>query len=138
MVKCKIVLGDKSGKTKQIEIEGDNANVFVGKKIGDSVKGESVDMPGYEFLITGGSDSAGFGMRRDVDMTGKRKILITKGTGLRKNREGRRVRKTVAGNTIGEDVSQVNLKVTKTGTTPLFEEPKTEEAPVDKKEEKTE
>jgi len=122
----KLCLGTESGKTKHIEVQENKA--LFGKKIGDTIKGEVIDMPGYEFLLTGGSDSSGFPMRKDVESSGKKKLLIVSGTGLKKNtRKGRRVRKTVAGNTVGAATAQINLKVTKTGQTPLFEEPKAEE-----------
>jgi small subunit ribosomal protein S6e len=123
----KIVIGDRSGKTKQVEAEN---KLFNAKKIGDSFKGELINLPGYEFQITGGSDSSGFPMRKDVDSGNKKKILIVKGLGLQKGRrEGDRRRRTVAGNTVGKETAQLNVKVTKAGATPLFEEveAKTEE-----------
>ena len=122
----KLVIGDTSGKTKQVEAD---TKVFIGKKIGESFKGELIDMPGYEFTITGGSDSSGFPMRFDVDSSSKKKILIVKGLGLRKpKREGNRVRRTVSGNTVGKETAQINVKVTKAGKEPLFAEPAAESA----------
>jgi ribosomal protein S6E (S10) len=41
---------------------------------------------------------------------------------LRKNEPGRKIRKTVAGNTVYANTAQVNLKVLKHGHAPLFEE----------------
>ncbi len=122
MVKYKIVIGEKSGKTKQIELEEAPSKALNGFKIGETFKGETIDMPGYEFLITGGSDSSGFPMRHDVNLAGKKKILLVSGIGIKKNVAGRRVRKTVAGNTVGPNTAQINLKVTKAGKKPLFEE----------------
>ncbi|MFT4313042.1 MAG: 30S ribosomal protein S6e [Candidatus Woesearchaeota archaeon] len=137
MAKLKIVLGDKSGKTKQIELDEQNSKSLIGKKILDTFKGELIDMPGYEFQITGGSDSSGFPMRRDVAGDRKKKILIVNGVGIAKNRPGERRRKMVAGNTIGDETAQVNVKVVKAGKTPLFEEPK-EESTVEADEKKDE
>ncbi len=122
MVKLKLVLGDKSGKTKQIELDETVSKSFMGLKIADTVKGELIDMPGYEFVITGGSDNAGFPMRHDVVSANRKKILVVSGIGVRKNVPGRRLRRTVAGNTIGANAAQVNLKITKAGKKPLFEE----------------
>lgn len=122
MVKIKLVLGDKSGKTKQIELDETVSKSFMGLKIGDTVKGELIDMTGYEFVITGGSDNAGFPMRNDVVSADRKKILIVSGIGVRKNVPGRRLRRTVAGNTIGANAAQVNLKITKQGKKPLFDE----------------
>lgn len=129
----KICIGDPSGKTKHIEVAETKA--LHGKKINDTIKGELIDMPGYEFLITGGSDDSGFPMRKDVDLDGKKKILIVKGVGLKPQRRGQRKRKTVAGNTVGALTAQLNLKVTKAGKTPLFEEPKADESSEQKSEE---
>ncbi len=128
MAKLKIVIGDTSGKTKQIELDEQNSKSLLGKKLKESFKGELIDMPGYEFLITGGSDSSGFPMRQDVESDRKKRVLIVSGVGINKNRRGERRRKMVAGNTIGEQTAQVNIKVVKAGKTPLFEEPKQEEA----------
>jgi len=126
----KIVIGHKSGKTKQIEVDANNAKPLMGLKIGDKVKGEAFsDMTGYEFEITGGSDDAGFPMRRDVLQTGLKKVLVVEGFGVRKNEPGRRLRRTVAGSFVGPKVAQLNLKVIKEGKTPLFEEKAAEETP---------
>ncbi|MCF7867019.1 30S ribosomal protein S6e [Candidatus Woesearchaeota archaeon] len=127
MVEFKLNLGDpKTKKTKKHEIKDDETEVFLDKKIGDKVKGDSFGFDGFEFEITGGSDYTGVPMRRDVLGTARQKILIVSGTGIRKNRKGRRVRKTMAGNTIYERTAQINLKVVKEGKTPLFEEAKPE------------
>ena len=129
MAEFKINIGDpKSKKTIQKDAAEDVAKQLVGKRIGDSFKGEILDLPGYEFEITGGSDSSGFPMRKDVQGISRKKILIVKGIGIRKNRDGRKVRRSVAGNTIFENTAQINVKVVKAGKTPLFEEPKQESA----------
>ena len=98
MAKFKLVIGTKSGKTKQIDVEENNAKPFLGLKIGDKIKGEAFsDMTGYEFQITGGSNTAGFPMRFDVNLAGKKKILLVDGVGIRKNVPGRRIRRTASG-----------------------------------------
>ncbi len=131
MVQFKLVIGDKSGKCKQVEVKDDNAKFFVGKKIGDKVKGESVDMPGYEFEISGGADYCGFPMRKDVEGPVRKQIMIVKGIGLRKSDNGVKYRRTVCGNMIHEKTSQISLKVLKAGKAPLFEEAKAEEKPAE-------
>ncbi len=116
-MEIKVNIGDtKTGKTVRKTIAEDDAKLFFGKKLGDTLKGELLQAPGYEFLIAGGSDYCGFPMRRDVEGTLRKRILIVSGTGLRENREGRRVRKTVAGNTVFARTAQLNLKVVKYGT----------------------
>lgn len=131
MAQIKLNIGDpKSKKTLSKEVKDQDAERFFGKKIGDKISGELIELPGYEFEITGGSDFAGFPMRRDVSGTQRKKVLIVSGVGIRKNRKGRRARITVAGNTVFDKTAQVNLKVVKSGKTPLFEEEKpAEEAP---------
>lgn len=119
-MEIKVNIGDpKAGKTFQRTIADDDSKIFFGKKVGDKLKGELLQLPGYEFSIVGGSDYCGFPMRKDVEGTLRKRILIVSGIGLRKNREGRRVRKTVAGNTVFARTAQLNLKVIKHGAEPL-------------------
>ena len=128
MATIKLNIGDpKSKKTHQIELDEQASAALRGKKLGESFKGELVDKAGYEFLITGGSDAAGFPMRRDAQGEGRRKLLITHSVGNRATRKGMRLRRTVAGNMIGTATAQVNVKVTKHGAKPLVEEKPKEE-----------
>ncbi len=134
MVSFKVVIGTKEGKCLQKEVPEPDANSFLGKKVGDKIAGEILGFTGYEFEITGGSDYAGFPMRKDIQGVGRKKILAIEGIGLKKISKGLRVRKTVCGNTIHPKISQINLKILKAGNTPLpMPEPKPKE---EKKEEK--
>ena len=120
MTDLKLVLADpKTGKCYQREVKEAEAEVFLGKKIGEKVKGDSFGLGEYEFKITGGSDSSGFPMRKDIDGVGRKRILVVKGVGVKKKRKGQRQRKTVRGNTIGQKTNQVNLKILKYGKTKL-------------------
>lgn len=127
----KIVIADpKENKAIQKELEGDAVKFLLGLKIGDSFKGESIDLPGYEFQITGGSDDAGFPMRKGVS-TARTKILSVGGIGIKPGRKGQRIRKTVAGSIVHAQTAQVNTKVIKHGAQSLFEtaeEPAEQEA----------
>ena len=59
MASFKVVISDpKVGKTVQKEVKDDAAGRFLGLKIGDKVRGELLDLSGYEFEITGGADFA--------------------------------------------------------------------------------
>lgn len=118
----KVNIADKSGKTIKKEIKDEQAQALHGKKIGDKFHGELIDMPGYEFEISGGSDYCGFPMRKDVNGIMRKAILTTTGTGNKYNRKGMRLRRTVAGNTIFVKTTQVNLKVIKYGSEPLIKE----------------
>ena len=144
----KLNIGHKSGKTHKKDLTEEESSFLMGKKIGETVKGDSIGFPGYEFEFTGGSDNSGFPMRRDVNFAGKKRILITASTGFKAKRKGLRRRRTVAGNTIYKGTVQVNLKILKEGKTPLDapaeepaaevpaekakEEPKAEEKPAEK------
>lgn len=127
-MELKLNISEKSGKTIQKALSEDNSKNLFGKRIGEKFKGEIVDLTGYEFEITGGSDNAGFPMRKDVDGQSRNKILINEGIGFHnKRKEGMRVRKTVSGNTISRNTAQLNVKILKEGKENLFVE-KTESA----------
>ncbi|MHA1755323.1 MAG: S6e family ribosomal protein, partial [Promethearchaeota archaeon] len=94
---------------------------FEGKKIGDIINGGLIGFSNYEFKITGGSDSSGFPMRKDVHGPVKKKILVSKrSVGYRPKRKGEKRRKTVRGNEITSDMVQINLVVVKYGEAELF------------------
>ena len=132
----KVNIGDpKSGTTVQKVVSGDHAQALLKKKIGEKISGDAIGFPGYEFEITGGSDYCGFPMRRDVRGSARKKVLIVSGVGIRKNVRGRKIRKTVAGNTVYSKTAQINLKVLKQGEKALVEEKA--EGAAEKKEEKS-
>ena len=132
MAELKIVIGDPKTKKCYQKVISDS-KALMGKKIGDTFKGETIDFSGYEFEITGGSDSNGFPMRKDLEGTLKKKILIAGGVGFNSKRKGMRRRKTVAANTIFEKTAQVNVKVIKNGKTPLEEPEVKDEASAEEK-----
>tara|TARA_Y100000310_G_C20703671_1_gene832459 strand:- start:55 stop:522 length:468 start_codon:yes stop_codon:yes gene_type:complete len=113
----KINISEK-GKTYKLELEND---VLAGKAVGDNVQGADVsaDLEGYELEITGGSDIAGFPMKKDVEGIGLKRVLFTKGWGMRDSRKGLRLRKTVRGKTIADSTVQVNFNVVKAGAKKL-------------------
>jgi len=118
----KLVIGQKDGKCVQKVLESDQVKLFSGLKIGDTVKGETINLTGWEFKVTGGSDNCGFPMRFDVDGPGRKRILIVPGTiGVKKKSKSKKakLRKTVRGNTFGSTTSQINVKVITEGKTPL-------------------
>jgi len=121
MASFKLCISDpSSGKTFQKEVKDSMASPFMGLNIGEAVKGDSFEMSGYEFLITGGSDYCGFPMRKGI--LGMRKSLtIYGGIGFRRHAKGIKKRKTVCGHKIHDKISQINLKVTKQGSKKLAE-----------------
>ena len=108
------------GLSKLIEIDEKKFR-FEGMKIGDAIKGGLLGFPNYEFKITGGSDSSGFPMRKDVHGPVKKRILVSKrGIGYKPQRKGEKRRKTVRGNEITHNMTLINLMVTKYGEAELF------------------
>ena len=140
MAEFKVVISTKDGKSVQKELKSPEADAFLDKKIKDKIKGDELGFKGYEFEIRGGSDKAGFAMRFDVQGTARKSIFTTSGDGVWIPQKGKKYRKTVAGNTIHEDIAQINLKVIKQGAEPLTappaETPAEGEAAPEAKEEK--
>ena len=128
MPAIRLVISDpKTGRSVQKELKEGSQKKVMGLYVGQTLKGEIVDLQGYEFMITGGSDNAGFPMRKDLRGTARKKILAVSGIGLGKPDHGRKQRRTVAGSTVHAGTAQINLKITKAGAENIFPEPKAEE-----------
>jgi small subunit ribosomal protein S6e len=116
--------GPGKGLSKLIEIDEKKFR-FEGMKIGDIIKGGLIGFPNYEFEITGGSDSSGFPMRKDVHGPVKKRLLLSKkGIGYNPLKKGEKKRKTVRGSEVTHDMTLINLKVTKYGEAGLFKKEK--------------
>ena len=127
----KINLSDK-GKTFSLEADTES---LVGRKIGEKIPGDELksELQGYELEITGTSDIAGFPGKKDVEGTGIKRVLLTRGFGFHKLKikkknairkpisKGMRKRRTLRGNAVTPDVVQINLKVLKHGSKPVAE-----------------
>jgi len=100
----------------QMEVEGAESKKFIGLKIGEEFDAEPVGLAGYTLRITGGSDKNGFPMKKDVEGPRRIKSLLSGGVGFKPQRKGQRRRKTVRGNTISDDIVQINTIVVKKGT----------------------
>lgn len=112
----KIVMNNpKTGKSYQKEIDKQVESKFYGKKIGDTINGELIDLTGYQFKITGGSDKTGCPMKPGFKGTSRKRVLLTKGIGFNAKRKGLRKKKSVRGTTINVDISQINSVVVKEG-----------------------
>jgi len=121
MVEFKLSIADpKNRKTYKKEVKDKEAMVFLGKKIGETI--EIPGFAGYKFRITGGSDYAGFPMRAEISGPVRKKIYSGKGIGLRIKGKGKKLRKTVCGNTIHPKIVQINLKIVEYGAKPLEEQ----------------
>src|SRR3989338_6078988 len=114
-----LVIGSQSGKTFQKIVDPVQVRSLFGKSIGDSFKGELINLPGYEFKITGASDSAGFPLSKAITGTERKKRLLLKGLGMNDPKPGLKLRKSVRGRVLSEAVAQINVKVAKNGKEPL-------------------
>jgi len=128
-------------RTAHLEAESES---IIGKKLGDKISGDEIssNLSGYELQITGASDKAGFASKKDLEGTGLKRVMVTKGFALhklkkkkktarrKKVKKGLKLRRTLRGNTISPDMVQINLKVLKEGSTKFDEvfPPKQKEA----------
>jgi len=141
----KINIGTKEGKTYKVE---ESVPGLIDKSLGETIDGKEIkpEFEGYEFEITGASDKSGFPSFKEVDGQMLKGVLLKYGKGMhvKPRREGKkpqhdkkpkglRLRKTVRGKIITDAVTQINLKVLKTGKKPLAEifAPKAEEKPAE-------
>ena len=120
MVEFKVVVNDiKNGKSHQVQVSGHHANSLIGKKIGDEVDGIFISLPGYKLVLTGGTDKNGFSMRKDFPGVGRRRLLLSKSQGFKPKQHGLRKKKSVRGNTVNQDIVQINMTVTKYSSKPI-------------------
>lgn len=110
----KITIGTQDGETFQTEIE-DSAQL-TGKQVGEEFDGGIVGLSGYTLEITGGSDRDGFPMKQSVEGTGRRRMLLKDGVGLNVEKDGERQRKSVRGNTVSDEIEQLNTRVVEEGS----------------------
>jgi len=96
----------------QVSVTGDKANALVGKKIGDTVPASIVGLPAeWKLLITGGSDSSGFPMIPSLQGGVKKALLLSEPPGFHPRDEDERRRKYVRGNTVTDEIVQINTKL---------------------------
>jgi small subunit ribosomal protein S6e len=110
-----VVADPDSGRSYDVEIDGQDANRFLGRDIGDEVDGGAVGLDGYTVEITGGSDAAGRPMREDVAGSSLSDVLLAGGTGFNPSRDGERRRVSVRGREVGEEIVQLNVRIAERG-----------------------
>ena len=117
MATFQVVVGDPdTGEAHGIEVDGQDANRFLGRELGDEVDGTAVGLDGSTLEITGGSDAAGRPLRADVSGPNLRDVLVAeRSTGYKPDRGGERRRVTVRGREIGEEVVQINVQIAEHG-----------------------
>lgn len=95
----------------QIRINDERTKRLIGLKIGDTFNGSIIGLKNVKLKITGGSDNSGFPMRPDIMGGVKKRVLLSSPPGFHPREKGERRRKMVRGNTITEDIVQINTKI---------------------------
>jgi len=112
MAKFKVIVSNpEDGTSKVIELEEVRAAPLIGRRIGETISGAIIDMPAHKLLIRGGSDTDGVPMRPNVHGGGRRKVILSGGAGFKPHRKGERKRKTVRGDIITDEITQINTKI---------------------------
>ena len=123
MANFKITISDTKGKSITKELKDNDASPLLGLLVGQEADASLVGLDG-KIKITGGSDKSGIPMRGDLLGTARKRVLIAKGVGLQDVKKGLRKRKLLRGNTISEEIYQINGKY---NAEIKLEEPKKEE-----------
>ena len=112
MAEFQVVVADPDGgKTYQHEVDGQSANRFLGREIGEEVDAAAVDLDGYTLELTGGSDETGRPMRENVPGSAIKELLLEGGVGFNPSRDGERKRITVRGRQVSDETAQVNATI---------------------------
>lgn len=108
MAQFKLVISDSRGKSISKELRDRAAQPLLGLKIGETLDASAIGLTEGKIKITGGSDKSGTPMRQDVHGGVKKYVLLSPGVGMRSTTEGIRMRKLIRGNTITEEIYQLN------------------------------
>ena len=115
------------------ELKDSDANPLLGLQLGNEADANIVGLDG-KLKLTGGSDKSGVPMRNDIHGAARKYVLLSKGVGLQAAEKGQRIRKLMRGNTVSEEIYQINCKFN--GELPV--ETSVEDNPEKSSEEKTE
>ena len=128
MTNFKLTISDIKGKSVSKELKDSDANPLLGLQLGNETDATIVGLSG-KLKLTGGSDKSGIPMRDDIHGAARNRVLLARGVGLQDAEAGQRKRKLMRGNTVSEEIYQVNCKFD--GELPV-------EAPAEEAAEKTE
>lgn len=128
MANFKLTISDIKGKSVSKELKDNDANALLGLQLGNETDAVIIGLSG-KLKLTGGSDKSGVPMRNDIHGAARKQVLLSKGVGLKNAETGQRKRKLMRGNTVSEEIYQVNCKFD--GELPV-------EAPTENSEEKSE
>jgi len=105
----KLTISDIKGKSVSKELKDSDANPLLGLQLGNETDATIVGLNG-KLKLTGGSDKSGVPMRNDIHGAARKYVLLSKGVGLQDAEIGQRVRKLMRGNTVSEEIYQINCK----------------------------
>lgn len=116
----------RNGTVKQFEVTDDEvrkSNLFE-YRLGNEVDGGvfGAQFKGYSFKLKGGSDKQGFPMINGVMAASRVSLLIPRGAvgfNTFRGRSGERRRKALRGCICGQDLSLLNVTITKVGDEPI-------------------
>ena len=129
MTNFKLTISDIKGKSVSKELKDSDANPLLGLQLGNETDAVIVGLSG-KLKLTGGSDKSGVPMRDDIHGAARNRVLPSKGVGLQDAETGQRKRKLMRGNTVSEEIYQVNCKFD--GAIKTEEAPKEAKAPKEK------
>ena len=109
MANFKLTVSDVKGNSITKELKDNDANPLLGLQLGNETNATIVGLTG-NLKLTGGSDKSGVPMRNDVHGSARKYVLLSKGVGLQNAETGQRVRKLMRGNTISEEIYQINCR----------------------------
>jgi len=120
MVEFKVVISEKE-KSYARTVADAQVSALLGRRIGETIGGDALGLPGYTLKITGGTDKSGFPLRADLPGARQARVLVGEGMGFHAPRHGMRKRRTFRGNTVSEDTVQINMVVEAKGSKPIAE-----------------
>lgn len=109
MTNFKLTVSDVKGKSITKELKDSDANTLLGLQLGNETDASIIGLKG-KLKLTGGSDKSGVPMRNDIHGSARKYVLLSKGVGLQAAEIGQRVRKLMRGNTVSEEIYQINCK----------------------------
>lgn len=109
MATFKVNISDARGKSVSRELKDSDAMPLLGLQLGDEADAAAVGLSG-RLVLTGGSDKSGVPMRGDVHGAARKYVLMSRGIGLQAAERGQRVRKLMRGNTVSEEIYQINCR----------------------------
>ena len=109
MTNFKLTVSDVKGRSITKELKDSDANTLLGLQLGNETDASIVGLKG-KLKLTGGSDKSGVPMRNDIHGSARKYVLLSKGVGLQAAEIGQRVRKLMRGNTVSEEIYQINCK----------------------------